>query len=124
MLRRGLPYGPEFQPGETPYGETVPDNQDRGLLFICYQASIQDTFEFVQSRWANVADFQTPNDGVDPIVTQGEAKPFHMSPDKNLSFASWVTTTAGGYFFAPSFTGLRLLAGPGIGSTVEPSERA
>ena len=33
MLRRGITYGSEFQQGETPYGETVPSQQDRGLLF-------------------------------------------------------------------------------------------
>jgi deferrochelatase/peroxidase EfeB len=112
MLRRGLPYGPEFQEGESPYGVTVPDEQDRGLLFVCYQASIARTFEFVQSRWANVADFEQPGDGVDPIATQSENKPFRLPPDKHLTFAPWVITTAGAYFFSPSFSGLRLLAGP------------
>ena len=39
-------YAPdEFSPGETPYGQTIPDTQDRGLLFVNYQASISRTFE-------------------------------------------------------------------------------
>lgn len=47
MVRRGITYGPEFTPGESPYGQVVPDTQDRGLLFINYQSSIVRTFEFV-----------------------------------------------------------------------------
>lgn len=111
MLRRGLPYGVEFQEGESPYGQTEPDDLDRGLLFVCYQASIARTFEFVQSRWANAPDVEHPGDGVDPIATQGTDKAFLLPPDKHLSFAAWVTTTGGGYFFSPAFTGLRLLSG-------------
>lgn len=66
MLRRGITYGPELQPNEGPYGETVADIQDRGLLFVSYQSSIARGFEFVQARWANSHDFQQAGDGKDP----------------------------------------------------------
>lgn len=115
MLRRGPPYGLEFQEGESPYGGTVPDTQDRGLLFICYQASIERTFEFVQARWANAPNFPQTGDGQDPIAAQSDQRPFQLPPDKHISFAPWVTTTGGGYFFSPSFSGLRLLISPELG---------
>ncbi len=49
MIRRGIVYGHEFQESEPPHPCTgaVPDDQDRGLLFVCYQSSIARGFEFV-----------------------------------------------------------------------------
>ncbi|MCW2785550.1 MAG: hypothetical protein JWP74_2067 [Marmoricola sp.] len=110
LVRRGIAYGPEFTPGEPAYGQTVPDNQDRGLLFINYQASIARFFEFVQSHWANREDFQQPGDGKDPIISQDTPDgPFNVPGHGQVNFARWVTTVGGGYFFAPSLSGLRTL---------------
>jgi Dyp-type peroxidase family len=107
MLRRGITYGPEFAPGETPYGEIVPDTQDRGLLFVNYQASISRTFEFVQTRWANRDDFQQAGDGKDPIISQDTPDgAFSLPPDRSLTFARWVTTTGGAYLFSPALSAL------------------
>lgn len=111
MVRRGITYGPEFTIGEPAYGQTVPDNQDRGLLFINYQASIARIFEFVQSRWANHEDFQKPGDGKDPIISQDAPDGiFNVPAHGQVTFARWVTTVGGGYFFAPSLSGLRTIA--------------
>lgn len=111
MLRRGIPYGPDFTAGEAPYGQEVPDTQDRGLLFVNYQASINRTFEFVQTRWANRDDFQQPGDGKDPIISQDTADgTFALPPDRTPTFARWVTTTGGAYAFAPSLAGLTELS--------------
>ena len=61
MLRRGSPYGPEFQPTEPPFGQgPVGDDRDRGLLFLCYQSSLARSFMFVQQTWANARDFPQP----------------------------------------------------------------
>lgn len=57
------PTDPNFQTGETPYGQTVPDTQDRGLLFVAFQSSIARAFGFVQTKSANRDDFQRPSDG-------------------------------------------------------------
>lgn len=112
MVRRGITYGPEFAPGETPYGDVVPDNQDRGLLFINYQASIARTFEFVQTRWANREDFQKPGDGKDPIISQDtQTRSFNLPPHGQLNFERWVFTTGGAYLVSPSLTGLAQLCG-------------
>jgi Dyp-type peroxidase family len=49
IIRRGMPYGP-FKPFEQ--GETD-DEIDRGLIFICFNASIERQFEVVQRQWCN-----------------------------------------------------------------------
>jgi Dyp-type peroxidase family len=114
ILRRGIPYGPEFQQGEPAYpgGPTVPDNQDRGLVFVCYQSSISRGFEFIQSQWVNNTDFPQPGDGRDPIISQDSASGEFNLPPQNprLAIARWVTTTGGEYFFAPSISAIRQLA--------------
>lgn len=111
MVRRGITYGPEFTLGEPAYGQAVPDEQDRGLLFINYQASIARIFEFVQSRWANREDFQRPGDGKDPMISQDASGGIFNVPARGqVTFARWVNTVGGGYFFAPSLSGLRTLA--------------
>lgn len=113
MVRRGITYGPEFAPGESPYGQIVPDTQDRGLLFINYQSSIARTFEFVQTKWANREDFQQPGDGRDPIISQDvDQRPFNLPPGHAMSFAPWVITTGGAYLVSPSLSGLAELSQP------------
>ena len=111
VLRRGIPYGPEFVPNEPAYGAgAVPDAQDRGLLFLCYQASIARGFEFIQTQWANVPDFPNAGDGEDPIMAQNNAAPpFALNQNTHLTTARWVITTGGEYFFSPSIAGLRHL---------------
>lgn len=118
ILRRGVPYGPDFAPGEAAYGQgPVPDNQDRGLLFLCYQSSIARGFEFVQSQWANQDNFPLNEDGRDPIISQDVADPkFTLPRDPealHLTLARWVITTGGEYFFSPSISGLKSLGGQG-----------
>jgi Dyp-type peroxidase family len=116
LLRRGIPYGPEFQPTEPAYpgAGAVPDNQDRGLVFICYQASVDDGFEFVQQGWANTADFPQAADGRDPIIISQDVNPRDMTlpPHGSIPMAQWVTSTGGDYFFAPSLGALRSLSQP------------
>lgn len=116
ILRRGIPYGPEIVPGETPYGGGAPvDGQDRGLLFLCYQSSIANGFEFIQSQWANQDNFPHEGDGRDPIISQDQAEPKFTIPRGedalHLTLARWVITTGGEYFFSPSITGIKQLSG-------------
>jgi len=114
ILRRGIVYGPEFVETEPPYGGgVVPDTQDRGLLFMCFQASIERGFEFIQGQWANKPDFPQAGDGRDPIISQDVAAPQLALPPNNphVTTARWVTTTGGEYFFAPSISALRHLGG-------------
>jgi Dyp-type peroxidase family len=112
ILRRGIPYGPEVQPTETPYGtEPVPDERDRGLLFIGYQSSITGGFEFIQRSWANKSDFPDPGSGQDPIISQSAAPAFPLPVNPQFATQRWVTTTGGDYFFAPSISAIGLLGG-------------
>jgi Dyp-type peroxidase family len=120
ILRRGIAYGPEFEEAEPAYPGSgpVPDTQDRGLLFLCYQASIERGFEFIQSQWADQADFPQTGDGEDPIIAQrDEPRPFTLPRKEgeplHLSFKQWVRTTGGEYFFSPSISALKQLAGQG-----------
>lgn len=118
ILRRGIPYGPEFVETENPYPESgpVPVEQDRGLLFLCYQASIERGFEFIQGQWVNQPDFPQAGDGEDPILAQkDEPRPFTLPRKEgeplHLLFKQWVRTTGGDYFFAPSIAALKQIAG-------------
>ncbi len=51
IIRAGIPFGPEVQPGETTTWHS------RGLMFVCYQTSIERQFEFIQRSYANNRDF-------------------------------------------------------------------
>ena len=43
--------------------------QERGLMFICYGATIEDQFEFLTRRWVN-STMQPNFGGHDPIIGQ------------------------------------------------------
>ena len=45
IMRRGIQFGPELTPEEQKSGKTL---KDRGLIFACYQTSINTGFAFVQ----------------------------------------------------------------------------
>jgi Dyp-type peroxidase family len=60
------------------YGRRTPDLSDEpetgvGLLFMCYQKSITNQFEYVQKEWCNKKDFISPSlagkkiTGIDPV---------------------------------------------------------
>jgi Dyp-type peroxidase family len=114
MLRRGIPYGPELPP------KVDDDKQDRGLLFLAYQASLSNQFEHVQRNWLNNAKFPAPQTGRDPLVGQpgganeltlpmrgGQGQAPRQVP---ITFGQFVTMTGGGYFFSPSTDALTQLA--------------
>lgn len=114
MLRRGIPYGP-------PHDRTKlleDDGVDRGLLFMSYQGSIGDQFQFVTHTWVNQADAPhhgEPLTGHDPLISQNADTRFVRLPidgevanDQRLDLYddSWVVMTGGGYFFTPSVSAL------------------
>lgn len=43
IMRRGIPYGPELGANETS------TQQDRGLIFTCYQTSLSNGFQFIKN---------------------------------------------------------------------------
>lgn len=84
MMRRGIPYGPWCGNEERSNGVT---EQERGLLFVSYQSSIDDGFRTQQKRWANAPDGPTDmakhsggnSQGIDPII--GQVHPKHIRED-------------------------------------------
>src|SRR5205823_1588687 len=119
LLRRGIPYGRPLAPEQL-----TEDGQDRGLLFLSYQASIAQQFEYVQRQWLSNDDF--PAHGVGPDTLLGGppggcpvSLPRQGRPGQSveLRLPSFVTPTTRGYFFAPSLEAIGQLACP-------PSDRA
>jgi deferrochelatase/peroxidase EfeB len=108
------------------YGTRAPDLNDRpaggvGLLFMAYNRSIGEQFEFTQNAWVNNGDFVRPGTGADPVIGNGggghqwpvawDHEPAGtIAPDLGADFGSFVTMKGGEYFFAPSLSFLRSLA--------------
>jgi Dyp-type peroxidase family len=131
IIRAGIPFGSEVTPAEKAAGQT---QQERGLMFVCYQTSIPGQFEFVQSKWANNTGFvfgkKRPSDGSpvtvgsDPFIGQAAGpagspartrktdEPIPNYPTGNvrstLNLAQdFIVPTGGGYFFVPSISALK-----------------
>lgn len=113
IMRRGIPFGTSFRPGLGASGHGgqpgVEEPGDRGLLFLCYQSSLERQFEFIQQKWVHNADFPFAGDGEDPIIAQTPAGDFALQPkagDKgkaaHVQITHFVTMTGGEYFFQPS----------------------
>jgi Dyp-type peroxidase family len=123
IIRAGIPFGPEVAPGETT------TRYSRGLMFVCYQTSIERQFEFIQKNYANNPDFAGGKlrpgggrgvaPGFDPIIGQAPGsgaremdEPFTNYPAGSRRTAlaipeQFVKLTAAAYFFMPSITALR-----------------
>jgi len=110
IMRRGITYGDKLPEG------AEDDGKDRGVIFMCLQASLARGFEFVQSQWANGGNaFRLAEDQdviVAPHDTDGPAKmtvpgqpPFFLGPLSRV-----VETRGGEYYFTPGINGLRHLA--------------
>lgn len=110
LVRRGIPYGEPLPPG------AADDGADRGVIFMCLQASIARQFEFVQSQWLAAGNafglgedqdvMLGAQDGVGPRkMTVPGATPFFLGP-----LARVVRMTGGEYFFVPGINGLHFLA--------------
>jgi Dyp-type peroxidase family len=100
IIRRGMPY-------------TANDGtEERGLVFVCFQASIERQFEFVQSQW--MGDGNAFGLGADPDFIAGPSEgkmTIQGNPPRFVPMHSFITTRGGEYFFAPGIAALQHLAG-------------
>jgi deferrochelatase/peroxidase EfeB len=122
IVRRGITYddigrtAPPSDAGQT--YEQMPAH-GVGLLFMCFQSSIKDQFEYLQIA-ANDPDWPVPGAGIDPLIGQSGEDPGvkHRWPKEwgrvgalKMQFGNFVRLKEGEYFFAPSRSFFRGLGG-------------
>jgi len=118
ILRRGIPFGEPLR--HIPFF----DFGERGLIFLAYQTSIVEQFEFILKQWVNNPDFKEPTAGHDLIIGQNNTPGADRERQFTITFTrngvehsevistrvDWVIPTGGGYFFSPSIAALELFA--------------
>ena len=121
LIRRGLPYGPTYDPAQ-PY-----DGIERGLLGYFINSSIENQYEFVMAHWVNDSEFagavRLNPKSKDPMIgTQDPAESIFVIPRANgappikiTGFSSFITTKAAAYCFLPSITAIKFIANLGAG---------
>ncbi len=111
LVRRGLPYGPAYDPAH-PH-----DGIPRGLLGLFIGASLADQFEFIMADWVNDGLFapglgrsRDPLIGEDGLTNHFDI-PSEGGPTRRISgLSTFVTTRGGAYCFLPSLAALRWMA--------------
>jgi deferrochelatase/peroxidase EfeB len=116
LIRRGLPYGPVYDPTQ-PY-----DGIERGLLGYFINSNIENQYEFVLGHWVNDSEFagavRLNPKSKDPMIgTQDPAESIFVIPQSNgappikiTGFTSFVTTKAAAYCFLPSITAVKFIS--------------
>ena len=116
LIRRGLPYGPIYDPSKPD------DGIERGMLFHFINANIENQYEFVMRRWVNDSEFagavrlhpkskdplngnQDPAENIFVIPQAGGVPPIEVT-----GLSSFVTTKAAAYVFLPSITAIKFMA--------------
>jgi hypothetical protein len=103
-----------------PYGPALPDGAEddgaqRGLIFVCLQASIAPQFEIVQSQWCNDGNAFGLGPEPDPITGPAGHEARHIiegrPPHVVSPLHSCVDRRGGEYLFVPGLAALRALAG-------------
>ncbi len=119
LIRRGMPYGPTYDPKQ-PY-----DGIERGLLGYFINSSIENQYEFVLGHWVNDSEFagavRLNPKSKDPMVgTQDPAESIFVIPQTNgeppikvTGFSTFVTTKAAAYCFLPSITAIKFISNLG-----------
>ena len=116
VIRRGLPYGPAYDPTQ-PH-----DGIERGLLGYFINSSIENQYEFVLGHWVNDSEFagavRLNPKSKDPMIgTQDPAESIFVIPQENgappikiTGFPTFITTKASAYCFLPSVTAIKFIA--------------
>ncbi len=114
ILRRGLPYGK--------VNDATSDKGNHGIIFMALNADIKRQFEFIQQQWINYAnDFKEGNDKDVLLGNHDEKNPGKVvlkvernsgkPPHFVCNIPRLVETRGGDYFFIPSITALKMIAG-------------
>jgi deferrochelatase/peroxidase EfeB len=122
LIRRGMPYGPNYDPKQ-PY-----DGIERGLLGYFINSSIENRYEFVLGHWVNDSEFagavRLNPKSKDPMIgTQDPAQSIFVIPQANgappmkvTGLSTFITTKAAAYCFLPSITAIKFIAQLGWGA--------
>lgn len=111
IVRRGLPYG------EWLAEDNNGDGKERGVAFMAVNASLAYQFELVHQDWTNSGEFAGLDaQDVDPFngePREGSRFRIRVSgrPKSINDLPRFTTLRGGGYFFIPSLTALRFIAG-------------
>jgi deferrochelatase/peroxidase EfeB len=116
LIRRGMPYGPVYDP-------TKPhDGIERGLLGYFINSSIENQYEFVLGHWVNDSEFagavRLNPKSKDPMIgTQDPTESIFVIPQVNgappikiTGFSTFITTKAAAYCFLPSVTAIKFIS--------------
>jgi deferrochelatase/peroxidase EfeB len=117
IVRRGLPYGPPFDPAQ-PH-----DGIERGLLGLFIVVSLKDQFEFLMSEWVNGSIFAPGLSGAkDPILgdNSGGTGRFTIPvagapPIVVTGFSRLVQTRGAAYGFLPSLSAIQYISKLSLG---------
>ncbi|KAF5380293.1 hypothetical protein D9757_007911 [Collybiopsis confluens] len=113
--RASIPYGFELDASEI---STSTTQQDRGLLFLCYQSSIERGFKYTQQRFNNpdfpFSPLQSEKPGHDAVLGSSPRYMTGANPEKPTEKLSipfrFVEARGGEYFFMPSISTLNKIA--------------
>ena len=115
IVRRGMSYGPQYDPSK-------PDNTQRGLVFMAYNASIAEQFEVIQ-RWISGGNssgaFSGQSDPFLGVPQMDDPRTFRFVSGSSVLRAEldstghlpFVQLEWGAYLFVPSPAALKLIAG-------------
>ena len=122
IMRRAIPYGPEYDPANT-------DDIERGLIGMFINVDLANQFEFLISQWNDKSDFvksvRGPG-GINPVnnisgqdiflgINDESTSSFTLSSStgnqKITGFGRFVITRGGAYCYLPSITAIKYLAG-------------
>ena len=132
IVRRGRPYGPALVKSmSTPemiraakLANGAEDAPKRGLQFLCFNASIDRQFEFIQQQWCNNPKFAGLNSDADPVLGNRrlpaelgtDPASFALQTDVKTGLSrrctelqNFVRVVGAAYFFMPSLPALKLL---------------
>lgn len=120
VTRRGITFGERNKHPNDAQSLSDYPTKGVGLLFMCFQAGIENQFAFMQSSWANNSNFTQGDVGIDPIIGQGAGSDQKWraqygqvaGAETEFSFQGFVQMKGGEFFFAPSMKFLKTFTPP------------